>query len=128
MSHADHMEASSNAEIDVYVKAYLAFHVQLVKTLPMNDAIFMAELTPHFFAVGNLKERVQAETTTHDKAAYFLENAIKRSLDGGDITSFQKLLSIMNSGYQTSVAAAIRTKINGKCIDIVTCVMTLSTT
>ena len=115
MSYAGHMETRSSAEVDVYLNAYFAFHVQLVKTLPMNDTIFMAELTPHFFGVGNLKERVQAETTTHDKAAYFLENAIKHSLDAGDITSFQKLLSIMNSGYQTSVAAAIRTRINGKC-------------
>ena len=110
---ADHMEARGNTEIEIYVNAYFAFHVQLVKTLPMNDSIFMAELTPHFFTVGNLKERVQAQTTVQERAAYFLENAIKRSLDGGDITSFQKLLLIMNSGYQTSVAEAIRKKIRG---------------
>ena len=116
---ADHIEAHRNAEVESYIKAYFAFHVQLVKTLPMNDTIFMAELTPHFFAVGNLKERVQAQTTVQEKAAYFLENAIKRSLDGGDITSFQKLLLIMNSGYQTNVAEAIRKKIGGIYIDIV---------
>ena len=116
--YIDHVEAHSDAEVEIYIKVYFDFYVQLVTTLPMNDTIFMAELTPHFFAVGNLKERVQAETTTHDKAAYFLENAIKHSLDAGDITSFQKLLSIMNSGYQTSVAADIRTRINGKCYDI----------
>ena len=109
----DQVEAPSDAEVDIYVKAYFAFYVELVKTLPMNDTIFMAELTPHFFAVGDLKERVQAEITRHAKAAYFLDNAIKPSLDGRDITSFQMLLSIMNCGYQTSVAEAIRNKIRG---------------
>ena len=128
MSYADHVEAHSECDAEVYVKVYFDFYAQLVKTLPMNDAIFMAELTPHFFGVGNLKERVQAETTTQEKAIYFLDNAIKRSLDAGDIKPFEKLLSIMNSGYQESVAEAIRTTINGKHIDIVTCVTKLSTT
>ena len=108
------MKTHDDAKVDIYMEIYLKFYPQLVKTLPMNDAYFMAELTQHFFTQGNLKAMIEAKPTEADKATSFLDNAIKRSLDSRDITSFQKLLEVMNSGYQERVAQDIEEKIRGK--------------
>ena len=108
------MKTHGDAEVDIYMEIYLKFYPQLVKTLPMNDAYFMAELTRHFFTTGNLKAMIEAKPTEADKATCFLDNAIKRSLESHDITSFQKLLEVMNSGYQERIAQDIEEKIRGK--------------
>ena len=60
---------------------------------------------------GNLKATIEAKP---EKATCFVDNAIKRSLESRDITSFQKLLEVMKSGYQESLAQDIDEKIRGK--------------
>ena len=118
MQFCTDVKTHGDAEIDIYMKMYLKFYAQLVKVLPMNDAYFMADLTQYFFATGNLKATIEAHATEADKATCFLDNAIKRSLESGDITPFQKLLEIMNSGYVKNVGRDIEEEVKGKLLSI----------
>ena len=68
------------------------YYVDLIKALPMNDVIFIAELYSAGLLPGNLKEEVQSKPTAADKADHFLQHGIKNDTD-----SFNKLLKIMKS-------------------------------
>ena len=59
--------------MDVFQK----FYVQLVQTLPMNDAIFIAQLFSCNLFPGNLMEEVHAKPTAAEKTAHFLDYGIK---------------------------------------------------
>ena len=93
-------------------KVFQQFYSQLVKTLPMDDAVFTAELFSNNLLPGNLKSQIKSEKTSADKAALFLDSVIKPSVtsDGGN--SFDKLLHVMEaSEYQhvKELAEEIRT-------------------
>ena len=64
--------------------AYKEFNPNLVRSLPLKDAHFIAELTKQGLFYGNLKETVAAESTQSDAAAWFLYEAVERSLDIGN--------------------------------------------
>ena len=66
------------------------YYVDLIKLLPMNDVIFIAELYSAGLLPGDLKAEVQSKPTTADKADHFLQYGIKN-----DTESFSKLLAIM---------------------------------
>ena len=78
-------------------KAFQQFYSKLVKTLPMDDAVFTAELFSNDLLPGNLKSQIKSEKTSADKAALFLDSVIEPSVtsdhDGG--SSFDKLLHVM---------------------------------
>ena len=66
------------------------YYVDLIKALPMNDVIFIAELYSAGLLPGNLKEEVQSKLTAAEKADHFLQHGIKN-----DTESFNKLLAVM---------------------------------
>ena len=68
------------------------YYVHLIKVLPMNDVIFIAELYSADLLPGNLKEEVQSKLTAAEKADHFLQHGIKN-----DTENFNKLLTIMKS-------------------------------
>ena len=77
------------------------FYVQLVKKLPMDDAIFTAQLFSHDLLPGDAKEQVEAKATRADKTTYFLDHMIKPSLANTFVGSFNKLLKVMeDSEYE----------------------------
>ena len=73
---------------------FTQFYGKLVKTLPMNDAIFIASLYEQNLFPGNTKDTVEAKTTECDKAMWFLDNIIKHGNNISD-TNFCKLLCVM---------------------------------
>ena len=82
-------------------RALMHYYPKLVDILPMNDAIFIAELVPHGLLPSDLKDQVQACKTSKDKATHFLDNVIKPSVNSGVGSSFDKLLNVMESSdYQ----------------------------
>ena len=79
------------------------FYFKLVKTLPMNDVIFMAKLYSRGLLHGDLKEAIQSLPTSVNKSSYFLDNAIKPSLTYDDASGFDVLLNIMEDSEYESV-------------------------
>ena len=85
------------------------YYVDLVKVLPMNDVIFITELYSAGLLPGNLKEKVQSELTTPDKADHFLQHGIKNNTE-----SFNKLLTVMehyNNDHLRKLAEILHGKI-----------------
>ena len=77
------------------------YYLKLVEILPMKDATFKAELVSHGLLPGDLKDQLEAQNTTKDKATHFLDDAIKPSISIDDDSSLAKLLSVMaNSDFK----------------------------
>ena len=82
-------------------KVFQQFYSKLVKTLPMNDVVFTAELYSHDLFPNDLKEHVESLTTSAKKASYFLDHVIKPSVISGVGSSFDELLHVMEgSDYE----------------------------
>ena len=74
---------------------YRDFHLKLLETLPMHDVVFLELLKHQNLFPGDLKQQVQSRTTTKEKVAWFLDNAIENPLNIDDFEPFCKLLTVM---------------------------------
>ena len=93
-------------------EVFQQFYSKLVKTLPMDDAVFTAELFSNNLLPGNLKSQMKSEKTSADKAVLFLDSVIEPSVTSDGGSSFDKLLHVMeDSEYQhvKELAEEIRT-------------------
>ena len=70
--------------------------MKLIKSLPMNDAIFLEKLKSQNLLPGDLIEEIQAKDTTAKKNACFLDNVIDRSLSINNFEFLYKLLIVMS--------------------------------
>ena len=76
-------------------RIFRQFYVKLVKSLPLQNAVFVAELfSAHMLSI-DLKKRIKAEKTPEDKATCFLDDKIYLDISKGDFRSFDVLLNIM---------------------------------
>ena len=95
---------------------YNEYYAKLIKKLPMKDAIFLGKLYTADLFSGNQKEKMESETTSPERATYFLDNAIKPALeDDDDIEPFLKLLEVMekfDNNLLKKLAAEIRMKLS----------------
>ena len=97
------------------IKAYKKYHEKMVQCLPMNDALFIAKLYRHQLLPGDTNSQLETKTSPADKAAFFLSHVVKRALDGNDTSSFNNLLSVMEScdyADLNKLAHKIKSKIN----------------
>ena len=97
------------------IKAYKKYYERMVHCLPMNDARFVAKLSSHELLPGDTEDQLETKTTSAAKAAYFLSHVVKRALDGNDTSSFNNLLSVMEScdyADLNKLAHKIKSKIN----------------
>ena len=85
-------------------KTFQQFYSKLVKTLPMNDVIFIAELYSRDLFPDDVKEHVESLATSPQKASYFLDHVIKPSVTSGVGRSFDKLLNVMEDGDYEGVS------------------------
>ena len=96
-------------------EVFKEFYSKLVKTLPMNDAIFIAELYSHDLLPGDLKNQLNlSDKTPAVKATIFLDSVIEPSVISDIGSSFDKLLNVMeDSEYQgvKELAEQIRTSV-----------------
>ncbi|XP_065912961.1 uncharacterized protein [Dysidea avara] len=77
------------------------FSPQLLETLPMDDAIFIAKLRSAGLLPGNLKAEIKSLKTSADKADYFLDYVILPNISVNQ-TNFHKFLKVMEeSGNDT---------------------------
>ncbi|XP_065901851.1 NACHT, LRR and PYD domains-containing protein 3-like isoform X2 [Dysidea avara] len=81
-------------------KVFQHFYAKLVKTLPMDDAVFIAELFSANLLSGEAKHLVDSKPTPASKAKYFLDHMIEPSVMTGVGRSFDNLIKVMeNSEY-----------------------------
>ena len=77
------------------------FYAKLVKTLPMDDVLFRAELFARGLLSDNVKDHLESLSTSASKASYFLDHVISQGVTFGVGSSFDKLLGVMEeSDYQ----------------------------
>ena len=97
------------------MRVFQQFYSELVETLPMDDAVFIAELFSNDLLPGDLKNHLKLlHRTSADKAALFLDSVIEPSVTSNGGSSFDKLLNVMeDSEYQhvKEVAKQIRTNL-----------------
>ena len=88
--------SSMNAEV------FKQFYGELVKKLPMDNAVFIAELFSNDLLPGDLKNEMNLpHRTSAKKAVLFLDSVIEPSVTSDDGSSFDKLLNVMeDSEYQ----------------------------
>ena len=83
-------------------RVFQQFYSKLVETLPMDDAVFTAELFSNDLLPGDLKNQLKlVHRTSADKAVLFLDSVIEPSVTSDGGSSFDKLLHVMeDSEYQ----------------------------
>ena len=69
------------------------FYLELVRVLPLHDAMFRSQLFTAGLLPGNLKNEIKSMPTPADKAEHFLDSGIKN-----EISKIQKLVLVME-GY-----------------------------
>ena len=89
-------------------KVFQQFYSKLVKTLPMNDAIFTAELYSCGLFPDDVKEHVESLATSAKKASYFLDHVIKPSVTSGVGSSFDELVNVMEDSDYHNVKELAR--------------------
>ena len=81
-------------------EAYEKYSEKIIKCLPMNDTLFIAELFKYKLLPGDANNQLEALSTPGKKAHYLLNHVIKPALDFDDTSSFDNLLSAMeHCGY-----------------------------
>ena len=83
-----------------HMKVYEKNIEKLVKVLPMNDVEFTTQLSSNKILPDSVDAHIKSLPTKSDKVDYYLENVIKSSLDIGETTKFENLLTVMEKcGY-----------------------------
>ena len=106
-----------SSEVSMSSKVFQQFYSKLVKTLPMDDSVFTAELFSNRLLPGDLKNQLKlVHRTSADKALLFLDT-VDPSVTSNGGSSFDKLLHVMeDSEYQhvKELAKEIRTSLKRK--------------
>ena len=91
-------------------KVLKQFYARLVRTLPMDDVVFIAELHSHDLLNGDQKAHIQLSSLTRaEKADYFLTNVIQPELDAAVSTKkFEDLLEVMSICDQEALVEKIK--------------------
>ena len=95
-------------------EVFQQFYGKLVKILPMNDAIFVADLYSNHLLPGDLKDQLNSKVTSADKATHLLDSVIKPSVTSSAGSSFDELLNVMEDSEYPGVkdlAKLIRTNL-----------------
>ena len=84
-------------------KVFQHFYAKLVKMLPMDDAVFIAELFSANLLPGNVKDQVKSMSTPADKATHLLDHVIQPSVMTGVGSSFDDLIKVMEDSEYDGV-------------------------
>ena len=97
-------------------QVYMDYYPKLMQVLPMNDALFIAQLYAGRFLPGDTKDVIQSRHTRAEKVQCFLDNCIKPAfLDDESNDIFLALLKMMENSDNVvlkSVAKEIESKIH----------------
>ena len=85
------------------MKVFEDYKEKLVRVLPMNDVIFTTQLSTYKILPDSVDAHIKSRSlpTEPDKADYYLENVIKKSLDTDGTEEFEILITVMEKcGYR----------------------------
>jgi len=99
-----------------FEKKFGQFTEQLLRALPMEDAIFIAQIEAAELLPGNSKAEIKAKPTSVDKADYFLDCLIKPTLQYNNDNLLQLIKVMQESDYKPlkKLAGDIKDKLNLK--------------
>ena len=99
----------------------LQYHYpELLRLLPMEDSIFIAELFKNNLLPHNLKAVIDSLSTRADKVAKLLDSVIKPSTENSNNANFNVLLQVMMASNDNAVkqlAEAIISMLNQNCFE-----------
>ena len=107
-------------------KVYRNFRIKLLKSLPMNDTLFLELLNKLNLLPGDLRARIHSKDTPVEKADWFLSNAIEPSLNVDNFESLKKLFIAMSNEEEfksdslKQLSAEIQRKLNEEMSIIIT--------
>ena len=78
-----------------HMKIYEENLEKLVTVLPMNDVKFTTRLKRKKILPDSVDAHIKSLPTESDKADYYLNNVIKKSLDIDETAEFENLLTVM---------------------------------
>ena len=81
---------------DAVKNVYESLRIQLITSLSMDDAIFLKLLREKNLLPGNLNDEVNAEKTSTQKAALFLDKVVDPAIHIGELEPLIKLLTAMS--------------------------------
>jgi len=84
-------------------EVFKVFYLNLIKQLPMSDSSFTAALCSQNLLPEYLNEQVKSLPHI-GKAENFLDNVIKPAIALGDISSFMKLLELLEKSHDQYIA------------------------
>jgi len=105
------LKFSSSSTVSLLEIFQLYYH-RLVRSLPMDDALFLADLYGSQLFPGNLKKCIEALSTAAERAMKFLDAVIEPAISNNEIDQFKLLLMIMNNS-DNSTAKKLAEEING---------------
>jgi len=82
----------------------------LQKSLPMDDSGFIADLYSHGLLPGDSKAMIESESTSVNKASYFLDHVVEPSCKFGEGDVLCKLLKVLKI-FDYGLAQAFRNRI-----------------
>ena len=100
-----------------HMEVYKKYSKKLVTCLPMNDDLFITELSTFGLLPGDTEGQLRGLATPAAKASYLLNYVIKPALCIDDTSSFDNLLLVMEQcGYDhvKNLAGKIKSKIDKK--------------
>ena len=103
-----------------HMQAFKKYSKKLVMCLPVNDDLFITELSTHGLLPGDSEDKLRALATPAAKASYLLNHVIKPALGIDDTSSFDNLLLVMEQcGYDhvEKLAFEIKSKIDKNYIE-----------
>ena len=98
-----------------HMEVYKKYSKKLVTCLPMNDNLFITELSTFGLVPGDTEGQLRGLATPAAKASYLLNHVIKPALGIDDTSSFDNLLLVMEQcGYDhvEKLACEIKSKID----------------
>ena len=104
--------AEPNAKMPTMRSVYEDYYPQLIKSLPMNDAVFLAELFVKQCLSGDTLKAITTKATNVEKASFFLDHIIKPAFeDDGSNPVFLDLLNLMMNTESMPLAKEIKSKL-----------------
>ena len=98
-------------------EVYMDYYPMLIKVIPMDDVLFVAQLYAGQLLPGDAKDVIKSRPTRTEKAQYFLDNFIDKGFaDDGSNNLFLALLDIMESSESSTLellAEEIKWRIQG---------------
>ena len=98
----------------VYKQVFTKYNLKLVTSLPMDDVLFITNLTAANLLPGDMQATIGSLATPAQKASHFLTHSIKPAIDNEFTNTFDTLLTVMqNCGFLhvQQLAAQIKAEI-----------------